>query len=155
MATPPVAHTNPPDAQLRTLLTSARTIAVVGASSDPMRASHGIMWKLKQVGYRVVPVNPNESEVLGERAYPSLADIPVPVDIVNVFRRAEHTPAVADEAVRIGAKALWLQSGIWNDDAAARAGRGGLVVVMDTCIGTMHAVLRVPAKGQLPAEGQP
>lgn len=145
------AHTNPPDQEIRELLTGARTIAVVGASSDPMRASHGIMWRLKQVGYRVIPVNPNEATVLGEQAYASLVDIPEHVDIVNVFRRPEHTPAIADEAVRIGARALWLQSGIVNEDAASRAREGGLAVVMDMCIGTMHAVLRVPSKARLAA----
>jgi predicted CoA-binding protein len=91
-------------------------------------------------------VNPRETEVLGERAYASLSDIPVPIDIVDVFRRSEDTPPVADEAVKIGAKALWLQSGIENEDAATRAKAGGLTVVMDSCLGTMHAVLRVPRK---------
>lgn len=144
MATNSAADTNPTDAEIRELLTSARTIAVVGASNDPMRASYGIMWKLLQVGYRVIPVNPNESQVHGQLAYATLLDIPEAVDIVNVFRRPEHTPAIADEAVKIGARALWLQSGIWNDEAAARARKGGLMVVMDTCIGTMHAILRIP-----------
>jgi predicted CoA-binding protein len=139
-------HSNPSDDELRRLLTDAATIAVVGASSNPDRSSYGIMRRLQQVGYRVVPVNPLESEVLGERAYPTLADVPVPIDIVDVFRRAEETPPIADEAVRAGAKVFWLQSGIVNEDAAARARAGGLTVVMDACIGTMHAVLRVPPK---------
>jgi len=139
-------HKNPSDSELKQLMTDASTIAIVGASSNPERPSHGIMRKLLSVGYHVIPVNPNEKEVLGERAYPSLSDIPVPVDIVDVFRRAEHTPPIADEAVKIGAKALWLQSGIENEDTARRAEAGGLVVVMDTCLGTMHAVLRVPHK---------
>jgi uncharacterized protein len=137
---------NPSDAELKQLMVDAATIAVVGASNNPERASHGIMRKLQSVGYRVIPVNPNETEVLGERAYPSLSDIPVPIDIVDVFRRSEYTPSIADEAVKIGAKALWLQSGIENEEAAARAKAGGLMVVMDTCLGTMHAVLRVPHK---------
>lgn len=135
---------NPSDAELKQLMVNAATIAVVGASNNPERASHGIMRKLQSVGYRVIPVNPNETEVLGERAYPSLSDIPVPIDIVDVFRRSEYTPSIADEAVKIGAKALWLQSGIENEEAAARAKTGGLTVVMDTCLGTMHVVLRVP-----------
>jgi uncharacterized protein len=139
-------HTNPSDDELKQLMASASTIAVVGASSNPERASNGIMQKLQRVGYRVIPVNPRETEVLGERSYPSLSDIPEPVDIVNVFRRPEYTPPIADEAVKIGAKALWLQSGISNDEAAARASAGGLMVVMDTCLGTMHAVLQVPHK---------
>jgi predicted CoA-binding protein len=104
------------------------------------------MQKLQSAGYKVIPVNPKETEILGERAYPSLLDVPERVDIVDVFRRAEDTPSIADEAVKIGAKALWLQSGIANEDAAARASAGGLMVVMNTCIGATHAMLRVPAK---------
>ena len=139
-------HQNPSDQDIKTLLTDATTIAVVGASSNPEKSSHGIMQKLQRVGYRVIPVNPRETEVLGETSYASLSDVPVPVDIVDVFRRAEDTPAIADEAVKIGAKALWLQSGIVNEDAAARASAGGLIVVMDACIGATHAVLQVPRK---------
>jgi predicted CoA-binding protein len=142
----PVMHTNPSDAELRQLLTDAKTIAMVGASNNPERTSYGIMRKLQSVGYHVLPVNPREAEVLGERSYASLADIPVKVDIVDVFRRAEDTPSIADDAVRIGAKALWLQTGIVNDEAAARASAGGLMVVMDACIGATHAMLRVPRK---------
>jgi hypothetical protein len=141
-----VPHKNPPDSDLKQLLISAKTIAMVGASSKPDRSSHGIMRKLQQVGYRVIPVNPHETEVLGERAYPSLTEVPDRLDIVDVFRRAEYTPAIADEAVKAGAKALWLQQGIENEEAAARAAAGGLTVVMDTCIGTMHAMLQVPKK---------
>src|SRR4029079_1516795 len=139
-------HTNPSDAVLTRLLQEATTIAMVGASSNPDKTSHGIMQKLLSVGYRVIPVNPRETEVLGERAYASLTDIPVPVDIVDVFRRAEDTPPIADEAVTIGAKAFWLQSGIVSEDAAARAKSGGVTVVMDACLGTLHALLRVPRK---------
>jgi len=137
---------NPSDEDLKRLLTGATTIAIVGASSNPERSSHGIMRKLLQAGYRVIPVNPRETEVLGEKAYGSLGDVPEPIDIVDVFRRAEETPSIADEAVKVGAKALWLQSGVTSEDARARASAGGLTVVMDACIGTMHALLRVPAK---------
>jgi predicted CoA-binding protein len=137
---------NPSNDELRTLLTDATTIAMVGASSNPEKASHGIMKKLMSVGYRVIPVNPRETEVLGRRAYPSLSDVPEPVDIVNVFRRAEDTPQIADEAVRIGAKALWLQDGIVSEEAERRARDGGLAVVMDACIGATHAMLKVPRK---------
>jgi len=144
-------HHNPPDDVLRQLLTSASTIAMVGASSNPDRPSNGIMRKLLSAGYHVIPVNPNETSVLGERAYASLADVPERIDIVDVFRRAEFTPAIADEAVKIGAKALWLQSGVVNDEAAAKAEAGGLMAVMDACIGVMHSVLRVPKK----ISGQP
>src|SRR5881628_3954291 len=108
---------------------------MVGASSNPDKASYGIMQKLQGVGYRVIPVNPRETEILGERSYASLLDIPERIDIVDVFRRAEDTPAIADDAVTIGAKALWLQTGIASEDAAARASTGGLTVVMDECIG--------------------
>ena len=139
-------HRNPSDQDLKRLLSAASTIAVVGASSNPERPSNGIMRKLKSVGYRVIPVNPNETEVQGERAYASLLDIPEPIDIVDVFRRPEYTPAIADDAVKVGAKALWLQSGVSNEDAAARATAGGLLVVMNACIGVMHAMLQIPRK---------
>jgi len=142
-----MAHTNPSDQDLKQILTNAKTIAIVGASSSPDRPSHGIMQRLQRVGYRVIPINPRETEVLGEKAYATLADAPGPIDIVDVFRRAEDTPAIADEAVKAGAKTLWLQSGISSEDAAARAKAGGLTVVMDACIGSMHAMLQVPKKG--------
>ncbi|MEY2933138.1 MAG: hypothetical protein RL033_3887 [Pseudomonadota bacterium] len=146
-----MAHQNPSDEELRRLLSEAQSIAVVGASADPDRPSHGIFGRLLSAGYRVIPVNPRESSVLGQPAVASLAAAslalaPGRVDIVNVFRRPEHTPAIADEAVAIGAKALWLQSGIWNEEAAARAKAGGLLVVMDDCIGVAHARLRVPRR---------
>jgi uncharacterized protein len=141
-----MAYSSPSDPELKQLLTDAATIAIVGASSNPDKASYGIMQKLQSVGYRVIPVNPRETEILGERSYPSLLDVPERIDIVDVFRRAEDTPAIADEAVKIGAKALWLQTGIVSEDAAARAKEGGLAVVMDACIGATHSLLRVPRK---------
>ena len=141
-----MAHQNPSDQELKQLLTDATTIAMVGASSNPEKASYGIMQKLQRAGYRVVPVNPRETEILGEPSYPSLLDVPERVDIVDVFRRAEDAPGIADEAVTIGARALWLQSGITSEDAAARAAKGGLIVVMDTCIGATHSLLGVPKK---------
>jgi len=137
-----VAHTNPPDNEVRALLNSARTIAVVGASSSPSRSSNGVMSRLLQLGYTVIPVNPNETEVLGQKAYASLADVPVPIDIVDVFRRDEFTQGVADEAVAVHAKTLWLQQGLWNEDAAARAKAGGLTVVMDECLGVVASVMK-------------
>lgn len=140
------SHQNPSAAELRALLTDARSIAVVGASSSAERPSHGIFARLLRAGYRVYPVNPNESEVLGQRAYASLAELPERVDVVNVFRRAEHTPAVAREAVAHGARALWLQSGIWNDSAAELAKAAGLTVVMDECIGVQHSLLGIPTR---------
>ena len=141
-----MAHQNPSDQELTRLLIDATTIAMVGASSDPEKASYGIMQKLQKAGYRVIPVNPHETEILGERSYPSLIDVPERIDIVDVFRRAEDTPGIADEAVTIGARALWLQSGITSEEAAARATKGGLMTVMDTCIGVTHSLLRIPKK---------
>jgi predicted CoA-binding protein len=141
-----MAHRNPSDQELKQLLTDATTIAIVGASSNPDKASYGIMRKLQQAGYRVIPVNPRETEILGEPSYPSLLDVPEPVDIVDVFRRAEDTPGIADEAATIGAKVVWLQSGISSEEAAERAIKGGLIAVMDACIGATHSILQVPKK---------
>jgi predicted CoA-binding protein len=140
-----MTHQNPIDSELYRILDEAKTVAIVGASSRPERASHGIMKQLLRQGYDVIPVNPNESEVLGRKAVASLADIPVAVDIVDVFRRSEETPEIAAQAVAIGAKTLWLQQGVVNEDAALRASQGGLTVVMDLCIGVIHSVLRVPS----------
>jgi predicted CoA-binding protein len=139
-------HSNPSDQDLKQLLTEATTIAMVGASSNPDKASYGIMRRLQKAGYRVIPVNPREADILGEPSFPSLLDVPDRIDIVDVFRRAEDTPAIADEAVTIGAKALWLQLGIVSEDAARRAEAGGLTVVMDACIGATHARLKIPPK---------
>ena len=119
---------------------------MIGASANPEKASYGIMRKLQSVGYRVIPINPRETEVLGEHAYASLPDVPEHVDIVDVFRRVEDTPPIADEAVKIGARGLWLQQGISSEEAATRAKAGGLLVVMDACIGATHALLRIPKK---------
>jgi uncharacterized protein len=133
----------PSDATLRSILSQARTIAVVGLSSKPDRDSHGVARYLQHRGYKVVPVNPNETEVLGETAYPSLLDVPtdVAIDIVDVFRKAEETPPVAEQAVSIGARVLWLQEGIVSDEARRIAEEGGLTVVMDLCIRTTRARL--------------
>lgn len=122
--------------ELRALLGEARTVAVVGLSGRPGRPSLGVARYLQEHGYRIVPVNPNATEVLGEPAYPSLRDIPpeVEVDVVDVFRRPEHTPEIARDAVAIGAKVLWLQEGIVNDDAYAIASEGGLDVIMGVCM---------------------
>lgn len=136
-----MAFHNPPDDVRRRLLEEAKTIAVVGLSDNPERTSHQIAAALQAAGYRIIPVNPNVTEVLGERAVASLTEIAEPVDIVNVFRRSEHTVPVAKEAVKIGAKALWLQEGVYNEEAARIAQEGGLVVVMDRCIKVDHALL--------------
>jgi len=123
------------DADLRRLLQNTKTIALVGASPKPNRASHGVMAFLQQAGYRVIPVNPVAAgtTILGETVYGTLAEIGEPIDMVDVFRRAEDTPPVAEEAVAVGAKSLWLQLGIASDAAAAIATKGGLDVVMDRC----------------------
>jgi predicted CoA-binding protein len=120
------------------LLRSARTIAVVGLSSKPWRPSHGVAEYLQRAGYRVIPVNPNETEVLGEKAYPNLEAVPEKVDIVNVFRRPEFVPEIVEAAIRIGAPAIWMQEGVVNEAAAERARQAGLLVVMDRCILKEH-----------------
>jgi len=126
----------PSDEELRSILGDARTIAVVGLSGRPERDSHSVAAFLQAKGYRIVPVNPKENEVLGERAYASLLDVPedVSIDVVDVFRRAEHTPAIAREAVERGAKVLWLQDAIVNDEARRIAEEGGMTVIMGTVI---------------------
>ena len=124
---------------IRETLLSARTIAIVGLSRDPLRASYFIGYYLKRHGYKIVPVNPKETEILGEKCYPSLKDIPFPVDVVDVFRRPDAVPGIAREAVAIGAKALWLQFGVISPEAAKIAEAGGLAVVMDRCMKVEHA----------------
>lgn len=121
------------------LLKSAHTIAVVGLSSNRMRPSYGVAEYMKNAGYKMIPVNPNEREVLGERAVARLEDIHEKVDIVDVFRRSEFVPEVAGSAIAIGAKALWLQEGVIHEGAAKRARDAGLFVVMDRCILKEHA----------------
>ncbi|MGA2040774.1 MAG: CoA-binding protein [Bryobacteraceae bacterium] len=120
------------------ILGSARTIAVVGLSAKRSRPSHGVAEYLQRAGYRVIPVNPNVTEVLGEKSYASLDDVPGPVDIVDIFRRPEHVPAIVEAAIRKGAKAIWMQEGVVHEDAARRAESAGLAVVMDRCILKEH-----------------
>lgn len=123
------------DPTIETVLTSTRTWAVVGCSPDPWRDSHGVAAALQQWGYRVIPVNPAVDEVLGERCYPSLADIPAEagVEVVDVFRRSDQAGRHVDEAIEIGAKAVWLQLGVIDEAACERARAAGLLVVMDRC----------------------
>jgi predicted CoA-binding protein len=121
------------------ILKSARTIAVVGLSPDPRRPSHGVARYLQRAGYRIIPVNPNVDEVLGERAYLSLRQIPQEVDVVEVFRRSEFVGSIVDDAIAIKARAVWLQDGDIDEDAAARARASGLDVVMDDCMMRRHA----------------
>lgn len=123
------------------ILKTAKTIAVVGLSSDPLRPSHGVSEYMQAMGYRIVPVNPNETEVLGEKAYASLEEIPFPVDIVNVFRQPRFAPEIVESAIRIGAKAVWMQDGVVHEGAAERARGAGLEVAMDRCILRDHRAM--------------
>ncbi|MFC5703490.1 CoA-binding protein [Cohnella faecalis] len=136
-----MAFENPSREEIKQLLLGSKTIAVVGLSDDLAKVSHMVSSAMKDKGYRIIPVNPNADKILGEKSYASLSDIPEPVDIVNVFRRPEHTPKVAEEAVAIGAKTLWLQLGIANDEAARIAQDGGLTVIMDRCIKVEDSIL--------------
>lgn len=136
----------PSDDELRRVLIHAKTIAMVGASNNPQKPSHRIFKQLLNAGYHMIPVNPNEAEVLGQPAVKQLSDIKEPVDIVDVFRKSEDAPPIAEDAVKLGAKALWLQLGIASEEAALRALKGGLTVVMDTCIGATHHRLQIPPK---------
>lgn len=120
------------------LLRASRVIAVVGLSSKKFRASHGVAEYMQKQGYRIIPVNPNETEVLGEKAYARLEDIPEHIDIVDVFRRSEFVKPVVDSAIRIGASAVWMQEGVVNETAARKARDAGLTVVMDRCILKEH-----------------
>ncbi|HSB12470.1 MAG TPA: CoA-binding protein [Blastocatellia bacterium] len=120
------------------LLREAKTIAVVGLSSDPSRASNSVSRYMQSHGYRIIPVNPNESNVLGEKAYATLEDIPEKIDLVDIFRRSEEAGKHVDEAIRIGALGVWLQEGVIDEDAARRALDAGLAVVMDRCILKEH-----------------
>jgi len=124
---------------MREIMLTAKTVAIVGLSSNELRASHFVGFYLKRHGYRVIAVNPNETEVFGEKSYASLSDIPVPVDGVDVFRAPQYVPEIAEEAVKIGAKALWLQFGVISPEGAEIARRGGLQVVMDRCMKVEHA----------------
>lgn len=126
-------------AVIRDVLQSAHTIAIVGLSSNPLRPSNFVGFYLQRHGYRVIPVNPRETEALGERSYASLSDIPFPVDVVDVFRAPQFVPEVADEAVKIGARAVWLQFGVINATGARTAEAAGLRVVMDRCMKVEHA----------------
>jgi|ERR1700683_5037515 hypothetical protein len=126
------------------ILSSAKTIAVVGLSSKCFRASYGVSQYMQAAGYRIIPVNPHETEVLGEKAYPTLESIPVgtKIDIVDIFRRSEEVPEVVEAAIRIGARAIWMQEGVVNEASAQKARRAGLAVVMDLCILKEHRARR-------------
>jgi hypothetical protein len=123
------------------ILKSSKTIAVVGLSGNPMRVSNGVTEYMQRAGYRIIPVNPNESEVLGEKSYARLEDVPEKIDIVNIFRRSEFAADVVDSAIKVGAKTVWMQEGVVDDDAANRARAAGMNVVMDRCILKEHRKL--------------
>lgn len=127
--------------ELRNLLQTARTIAVVGHSDKPHRTSYRIAQYLREAGYTVYPVNPAVSEIDGQPSYPDLASVPEPIDIVDVFRRSEHLPAIVAEAIQAGAKAVWAQLGVEDSQAAAAAEAAGLPIVMDRCIMVDHRSL--------------
>jgi predicted CoA-binding protein len=133
-----VASSEPSDAQIKDLLRTAKIIAVVGLSSKKWRASYGVSEYMQESGYRIIPVNPQQKEVLGEKCYARLEDIPEKPDIVDIFRRSEAVPEIVDSAIRIGAKAVWMQQGITHEQAAERARNAGLLVVQDMCILREH-----------------
>lgn len=120
------------------VLKTSRTIAVVGLSSRQFRPSHGVTEYLQSAGYRIIPVNPHEREVLGEKSYARLEDIPEKIDIVDIFRRSEFVPEIVESAIRIGARAIWMQEGVIHPEAAERARRAGVFVIMDSCILKEH-----------------
>ena len=124
------------------ILNSSRVVAVVGLSAKPDRPSHRVADYLKAQGYRIIPVNPAESEILGELCYPDLASVPESVDVVDIFRRSEEVLPIVREAIKIGAKAVWIQEGVIDEEAAARAREAGLMVVMDKCMLKEHRKLR-------------
>ena len=121
------------------ILKKYKTIAVVGLTSNPARPSYEVTEYMKSAGYKIIPVNPNEKEVLGEKSYARLEDVPERVDIVDIFRRSEFVPAIVDSAIRIGARAIWMQEGVTHREAAERARRAGLFVIMNTCLAKEHA----------------
>jgi uncharacterized protein len=120
------------------LLKNYKTIAVVGLSSNPMRPSYDVTEYMQAAGYRIIPVNPNERKVLGEKSYARLEEVPEKIEIVNVFRRAEEVPAVVESAIRVGAKVVWMQQGVENEEAAEKARAAGLMVIEDACILVEH-----------------
>ncbi len=126
------------DREMTEILLSAKTIASVGLSSNPQKESYGIALYLKEQGYRVIPVNPTTPEVFGEKSYPDLESVPEKIDVVQVFRKPEDVPPVVDDAIKVGAKVVWMQEGIVNEEAAQKAHDAGLQVVMDACMRATH-----------------
>jgi hypothetical protein len=130
--------------QLKQILLSTKIIASVGLSSNPEKEGYSIAAYLQEQGYRVIPVNPTATEILGEKAYPDLSSVPEKIDVVQVFRRSEDVPPVVDEAIKVGAKAVWMQVGIENEEAAQKARAAGLQVVMNACMRVVHRMLIGP-----------
>jgi uncharacterized protein len=124
---------------IQRVLHGAKTIAIVGLSKNHLRASYFVGFYLRRHGYRIIPVNPRESEILGEKSFKSLVDVPVPIDIVDVFRTPDAVPEIAREAVKVGAKALWCQFGVISEEGARIAENGGVTVIMDRCLKVEHA----------------
>jgi predicted CoA-binding protein len=129
--------------QIGAILRSSRTIAVVGLSGRRFRPSYGVAEYLQKAGYRIIPVNPGESQILGEKCYPDLESIPEPVDIVDIFRRPEFVPEIVEAAIRIGAKVIWMQEGVVHEEAAKRGEAAGLIVIMDRCLLKDHRRLEL------------
>ncbi len=123
---------------IKSILRESKTIAVVGLSPNAERDSHRVARYLQGQGYRIIPVNPNADEILGERSYPNLTSVPEPIDVVDIFRRSEAVPEIVEEAIKVGAKAVWMQEGVLHEEAAARARQAGLRVVMDRCMMKEH-----------------
>jgi predicted CoA-binding protein len=126
------------EADIKYILENSKTVAVVGLSPREERDSHRVAKYLQSQGYRIIPVNPKAGEILGERSYPDLASVPEPIDLVDVFRRSEAVPGIVEEAIKMGAKTVWMQLGVVHEEAAARAREAGLQVVMDRCIMVEH-----------------
>ena len=126
------------DKSMKDILLSTKTIASFGLSSNPEKVSYGVVSYLKEQGYRIIPINPKASEILGEKAYPDLESVPEKIDVVQAFRRSEDIPPLVDAAIKIGAKVIWMQTGIVNEEAAKTAEAAGLKVVMDACMRATH-----------------
>ena len=134
------------DKEMKEILLSAKTVASVGLSSNQEKESYWIVSYLKEQGYRIIPVNPTATEILGEKAYPDLSSVPEKVDVVQVFRKPEDVPPVVDEAIKIGAKVVWMQEGISHEESAQKARAAGLQVIMDACMRATHRRLMIGSK---------
>ncbi|RPJ29633.1 MAG: CoA-binding protein [Chloroflexi bacterium] len=135
------------DKTMKEILQSAKIIASVGLSSNPEKESYGVVQYLKNQGYRVIPVNPTADEILGEKSYPDLESVPEKIDVVQVFRKPEDVPPVVESAIKVGAKTVWMQEGIVNEEAAQKARAAGMQVVMDACMRETHKRLIAKLSG--------